>query len=692
MIQAGAISLMHITLRYNGANTNRGEAAMVHGMTRKPHRRPPGRSWTLGAAALVLLGLALFVPALRAEAAEGPVLTVVMDGSGSMWGKLGTERLAKFQVVRQGLAEALPKLPASIRVGLTAFGHRRTGCQDVEVLRAPEAGEPGRIAEMLNDFNPKGRGPVAAGLQTALETMPRDGYGTILLVHDDLDNCQQNPCALMESVRAQYPRVTIHVLSIGLNQADARQMQCLTVPTNGQHYLVTSGAQIVNAIAEMVEIAARMPRAASPVARPAGPSALPEPSGPGVQLVASLGPSALVPDLPVRWRIERLGGGDAPAVQRAEAGVVTLPLGPGRYAVTAELDTLSARNEITVTDAPSARVQLALPGGTLQVAALAGRMNKPLDGTRFIIRPLEVPAAGAPSSWIARGPRAEIALAAGRYEVVTMLGNVRIAQEAQVIAGERRAVEVRPPVGELELSTFSHEGSGRLEQVTYVIQEDDPDAPLGRREIARSAAARPVFALPAGTYHVIASHGAVELRDRVAIGAGEVVRRDLVLNSAELNLASGIMSRLANTPDEVQWRVVPLDRREGKAVRAYGENARLVLAAGKYRVEARFGTLNAEASRDIAIAAGARETVSLTPPAARVRLRLASEPGEAVSDIFWKVRLANGPIVWSSTESEPVGLLQQGSYIIEVQTRQVRHERSADVRAGADRVLIVGEN
>ena len=94
----------------------------------------------------------------------------------------------------------------------------------------------------------------------------------------------------------------------------------------------------------------------------------------------------------------------------------------------------------------------------------------------------------------------------------------------------------------------------------------------------------------------------------------------------------------------------------------------------------------------IALAAGANETVSLTPPAARVRLRLASEPGEAVSDIFWKVRLANGPIVWSSTEHEPVGLLQQGSYVIEVQTRQVRHERSADIRAGADRVLIVGEN
>jgi hypothetical protein len=75
-----------------------------------------------------------------------------------------------------------------------------------------------------------------------------------------------------------------------------------------------------------------------------------------------------------------------------------------------------------------------------------------------------------------------------------------------------------------------------------------------------------------------------------------------------------------------------------------------------------------------------------------VRLRLPAEAGEPVGDVFWKVRLENGAIVWSSTESEPVGLLQQGTYVVEVQTRQARHERSAEVRAGADRIVVMGEN
>ena len=68
----------------------------------------------------------------RADAADGPPLTVVMDGSGSMWGKIGAERLAKFQLARQGLAEALPKLPANDAARARRVWpspHRLPGCR-----------------------------------------------------------------------------------------------------------------------------------------------------------------------------------------------------------------------------------------------------------------------------------------------------------------------------------------------------------------------------------------------------------------------------------------------------------------------------------------------------------------------------------------------------------------------------------
>ncbi len=163
----------------------------------------------------VLLVAAIALP--TAYAADSAPLTVVMDGSGSMWGKIGAERLAKFQLARQGLAEALPKLPPGVPLGLVAFGHRRVGCQDVEVLRAPEAGNATRVVDLLAEFNPRGRGPVTAGLQAALETIPKGSPGSILVIHDDLDNCQQNPCSLTDAIRLQHPQVVIHVVSIAMN-------------------------------------------------------------------------------------------------------------------------------------------------------------------------------------------------------------------------------------------------------------------------------------------------------------------------------------------------------------------------------------------------------------------------------------------------------------------------------------------
>ena len=53
----------------------------------------------------------------------------------------------------------------------------------------------------------------------------------------------------------------------------------------------------------------------------------------------------------------------------------------------------------------------------------------------------------------------------------------------------------------------------------FSISEDDPDAPKGRREVARSAARQAEFALPPGTYYVIARQGGVETRELLALDA-----------------------------------------------------------------------------------------------------------------------------------------------------------------------------
>src|SRR5690606_28841763 len=96
--------------------------------------------------------------------------------------------------------------------------------------------------------------------------------------------------------------------------------------------------------------------------------------------------------------------------------------------------------------------------------------------------------------------------------------------------------------GRLELSatrgTAGAPGEAVTDGVTYILHRDDPDAPQGRREIARSAAAAPAFMLPAGTYYVTARTATAETREQIAVGAGDLVRRALPLALAHVQLSA----------------------------------------------------------------------------------------------------------------------------------------------------------
>ncbi len=114
--------------------------------------------------------------------------------------------------------------------------------------------------------------------------------------------------------------------------------------------------------------------------------------------------------------------------------------------------------------------------------------------------------------------------------------------------------------------------------VTYIIYEDDPDAPLGRREVTRSAAPAPAFTLPARTYYVTARSSGAEAREQIAIGAGDVVKRSLPLALAHLSLSATLGGAPAPESLPVAFSIVRLDGEPHEVVRtaAHGARARSV--------------------------------------------------------------------------------------------------------------------
>lgn len=66
--------------------------------------------------------------------AQAPAETIViLDMSGSMWGRIGEE--TKLEIARTAVRGMFSRFPQGSRVGLMAYGHRRAGdCRDIQLL------------------------------------------------------------------------------------------------------------------------------------------------------------------------------------------------------------------------------------------------------------------------------------------------------------------------------------------------------------------------------------------------------------------------------------------------------------------------------------------------------------------------------------------------------------------------------
>src|SRR5215467_10563138 len=173
------------------AQVRKGASTMWRARRKEERAQDRWCIWAWGiAAALAQLWLAGIGPARAQEPAS---LVVVFDGSGSMAGNIEGVRGSKVVLAREALRRALGKLAPQTRVGLAAFGHRRGDCGDVELLRPLEPLDVARFADALDKVSPRGRGPLTTALREAAKSLPTGpGKKSLVLIHDDADNCQQN--------------------------------------------------------------------------------------------------------------------------------------------------------------------------------------------------------------------------------------------------------------------------------------------------------------------------------------------------------------------------------------------------------------------------------------------------------------------------------------------------------------------
>ncbi len=670
------------------------------------------RAWTRRSVAALVAALALGVGVAAAQGAPdaaAPSQTMlIFDGSGSMWGKLEGDKQTKLVEARDAVRAALAKAsPSTMNVGLMSFGHRRQAdCSDVQVIAPPDAAVlpafADRITTPLERLNPKGKGPLTAALKEAAKALAKaPGARSIVLVHDDPDNCQQDACAALAEIQQSAPGVVVHVVGLGLKPEDAARYQCLTKPTGGRHVDVQTGAQLAAQLADVLVLAMQGGRAAdeprTPAAAPREVQAAPTPlaaldvakSGPpALRVRAALIGGVAIAGHRVRWTIWPAGGSDAAPAATVDGSDVRIPLASQVYRIRAAAGLLQGEVTATLAAEGETPVEVVLDGGEIRLRSpLPADAALRLAGSPGATGPLSQP----PALW----PHGQVALLVppGPMTLHYEQGELRTKRPIEVLAGKTLVVDVAEPGGRVLLDLLSRAGPpvaavAAEQPVVYAIAEDDPDAPLGRREIGRSAARTAEFVVQPGTYIVSATRGAMTVRERISVAAGDTVRRSLPLIAARVVIGARLSARASEpsgTPAEGQsevFQVIRLDVPADERVVLAGPAAIVDVPPGRYRITARRNPAAIDAQQEIEVKAGDFKAVTLDYHAGGLRMAAVLPPEAIGHQMAWHLLDAGGHLVWSSYEAAPAAMLAAGRYTLRLSMRGARREQAIEIRDG----------
>lgn len=651
-----------------------------------------------------------------------------------MWGKLDGERQTKLVQARDALRKSLSLVKPNQRFGLASYGHRRAGeCSDVAIITQPENATPEHIADHLmtplEKLNPKGKGPLTIAMKEAAKVLAKStGPRSLILIHDDLDNCQQDACAALSEIQTITPSLMIHVIGLGLREGDATKYQCLTKPTGGRHINAQNAEQISTGIDDVIRASMLEPVRAA--IRPAGAEILPKAPPPKPVDLAIDGPPALrlkaylAPGVPmpskrqIYWTLQSESKPNAATVHLVGAELLS-PQDAGTYRIVVEDGVLRNETTITVKAKGHTAVDAVFNAGLL-------RLRPPLAAYEIATvfhddQPTQTPAKITPQSAPTVPPRVigifrnasagtgtgtgtgvetsapEITVPEGQLLIRRTLNRRVSHRKIAIKAGTVSELDFGPALGVIQAqiaAPIANDGKDPRGTAPTIIalEEDDPDQSRGRRQIAQSAATVAEFAVSPGTYTLVASKGTLEYRERIAVNAGEMIKRVLPLNGARISVSTRITSDVgaSTAPKPTVWyHIERLDNATTEPLSSFDASPVIDVAPGRYRITAKVNGMSAQTSADVDIALGDQRALVLQLPLALARIT----PGPALKadgDLVWRIETPNQERLWSDGIGNGPVWLPAGTYTIKAEGKTTSAAVRVDLKPGESRTISVG--
>jgi Ca-activated chloride channel family protein len=672
---------------------------------------------------IVLLFLAfLLTPALAEDAPAAGKAMIVLDASGSMWGKIGDE--PKIEIARRTIRDLLKDWDPRIELGLAAYGHRRKGdCGDIEILVPVGKGNEARILNAMGQLQPKGKTPLSDAVRMAAEALKyTEERATVILVSDGQETCEADPCKLGQALESSGVDFTTHVIGFDVKQEEEAGLRCLAKYTGGLYLSASDAGGLKKALETTVTEVKKQAEAPPPKPKPAA-------ADQGIKLVALYGAGGAEFKGPINWFLQEkqqdLNGKRKQVAEqhRGNSGQVFRDIPPGNYVVVAELSDaryIRREFEIEVKAGEAAVHQLPLDIGTVRFDAALSEGGKAFAGDL---------------GWTVLSPKADLS---GQHQKLTDFWRVKSGGVFLLPAGEwlinaeiadaryiktQKQIKVEPgseeahsfvfQAGRVRFDAGLAEGGDAFQgDLGWTVLSPKTDLAGAHQKVTdfwrvKSGA---IFLLPAGEWLIsgeIADARYIKTQKQIKVEPdGEEAHR-FIFNAGTVRLSAKLAPQSAEFKGQLAWSILSpkadLSGAHKELTNFWRVNSGSVylLPAGDWLVR---GTLpdhrHVKGELNLSLKPGEQQQKELVYNAGEVRIDATLDGAPYPGQLGWEVLAAKADAegkhakvvdAWR-VQSGQVTILQAGDYLLRAVVpdhRETKGETTFSVAAGESKAVTV---
>ncbi|QRI65102.1 hypothetical protein JQ506_09050 [Shinella sp. PSBB067] len=272
-------------------------------------------------------------------------------------------------------------------------------------------------------------------------------------------------------------------------------------------------------------------------------------------------------------------------------------------------------------------------------------------------------------------------------QITTPLKGSKVTSFNPIVTGEATPRNLRDVTCE---ALLTKDGQPMQHGLTWRVFSPIPAADGKLPLLATSEGGTAAFHLVPGEYFVNVAFGRAGATKKLVVPEeGSVDKQVMVLDAGGimLNAVSGADVRIP--PKELSFAVYSAEVREdgerNLVMDDVKPNSVVRLNAGTYHVVSDYGDVNAVIRADIQVEAGKLTRATIQHRAAKLTLKLVSEPGgEAIADTAWSILTSSGDTVSESVGAFPTLVLAEGSYIAVARNKNRIYQRDFQVKAGVN--------